>query len=181
MSRDQKCLVGLLALAICLVFGRPGFAQKSDGPNPGIIPPNASYQGLTYGEWAAEWAKWWEDHREGFVARRALTAIPAAVRGDLRVRVEGTGAAPAGPCLYSAVAADAPLAGGAGGRFVALAPDEADRVAAAVEASGLLALPEGRDPEEAAPHLELGTARLGRDSWLGGQVRETRLRVDIPA
>ena len=34
---------------------------------------------------------------------------------------------------------------------------------------------------EAAPHLELGTARLGRDSWLGGQVRETRLRVDIPA
>jgi type VI secretion system protein ImpH len=33
---------------------------------------------------------------------------------------------------------------------------------------------------EAAPHLELGSARLGRDSWLGGQVRETRLRVDIP-
>lgn len=34
---------------------------------------------------------------------------------------------------------------------------------------------------EAAPHLELGSARLGRDSWLGGQVRETRLRVEIPA
>lgn len=34
---------------------------------------------------------------------------------------------------------------------------------------------------EAAPHLELGAARLGRDSWLGGQVRETRLRVDVPA
>jgi type VI secretion system protein ImpH len=34
---------------------------------------------------------------------------------------------------------------------------------------------------EAAPHLELGTARLGRDSWLGGQVRETRLRVEIPS
>jgi type VI secretion system protein ImpH len=34
---------------------------------------------------------------------------------------------------------------------------------------------------EAAPHLELGVARLGRDSWLGGQVRETRLRVDVPA
>jgi type VI secretion system protein ImpH len=33
---------------------------------------------------------------------------------------------------------------------------------------------------EAAPHLELGSARLGRDSWLGGQVRETRLRVEIP-
>lgn len=34
---------------------------------------------------------------------------------------------------------------------------------------------------DAAPHLELGAARLGRDSWLGGQVRETRLRVDVPA
>ncbi len=34
---------------------------------------------------------------------------------------------------------------------------------------------------EAAPHLELGVARLGRDSWLGGQVRETRLRMEIPA
>jgi len=34
---------------------------------------------------------------------------------------------------------------------------------------------------DAAPHLELGSARLGRDSWLGGQVRETRLRVEIPA
>ncbi len=34
---------------------------------------------------------------------------------------------------------------------------------------------------DAAPHLELGSAHLGRDSWLGGQVRETRLRVDIPA
>jgi type VI secretion system protein ImpH len=34
---------------------------------------------------------------------------------------------------------------------------------------------------EAAPHLELGRARLGRDAFLGGQVRESRLRVDIPA
>jgi type VI secretion system protein ImpH len=34
---------------------------------------------------------------------------------------------------------------------------------------------------EAAPHLQLGAARLGRDSWLGGQVRETRLEVDVPA
>jgi type VI secretion system protein ImpH len=34
---------------------------------------------------------------------------------------------------------------------------------------------------EAAPQLALGTARLGRDSWLGGQVRETRLPVELPA
>ncbi len=35
--------------------------------------------------------------------------------------------------------------------------------------------------KEAAPHLELGAARLGRDSWLGGQVRESRVRVEMPA
>jgi type VI secretion system protein ImpH len=35
--------------------------------------------------------------------------------------------------------------------------------------------------KDAAPHLELGGARLGRDAWLGGQVREARLRVDMPA
>jgi type VI secretion system protein ImpH len=34
---------------------------------------------------------------------------------------------------------------------------------------------------DAAPHLELGAARLGRDAWLGGQVKETRLRVELPA
>jgi type VI secretion system protein ImpH len=35
--------------------------------------------------------------------------------------------------------------------------------------------------KEAAPHLELGRARLGRDAFLGGQVRESRLKVEIPA
>lgn len=35
--------------------------------------------------------------------------------------------------------------------------------------------------KDAAPHLVLGKARLGRDTWLGGQVRETRLRVELPA
>ncbi len=37
---------------------------------------------------------------------------------------------------------------------------------------------------EAAPHLKVGAldgSRLGRNSWLGGQVREARLRVDMPA
>jgi len=36
---------------------------------------------------------------------------------------------------------------------------------------------------EAAPRLRLGAggARLGRDAWLGGQARETRLAVDVPA
>jgi type VI secretion system protein ImpH len=35
--------------------------------------------------------------------------------------------------------------------------------------------------KDAAPHLALGQARLGRDSWLGGQIRETQLRVELPA
>ncbi len=34
--------------------------------------------------------------------------------------------------------------------------------------------------KEAAPHLELGAARLGRGSWLGGQVRESRIPAEMP-
>ncbi len=35
--------------------------------------------------------------------------------------------------------------------------------------------------KDAAPHLELGAARLGRSSWLGGQVRESRMPAEMPA
>jgi predicted component of type VI protein secretion system len=35
--------------------------------------------------------------------------------------------------------------------------------------------------KDAAPHLELGAARLGRNSWLGGQVRESRVPAQMPA
>ncbi len=35
--------------------------------------------------------------------------------------------------------------------------------------------------KDAAPHMALGHARLGRDTWLGGQVRESRVRVEVPA
>lgn len=48
-----------LALILGVACAVPVAAQKG-GNNPGIIPPNASYQGLSYGEWAAEWARWWE-------------------------------------------------------------------------------------------------------------------------
>ncbi len=111
-----------------------------------------------------DWAKWWESRRGGFVARRALVSLPASVRGDLRVRVDGAGPGPAGPCLYSAEASGAPPGGGAGGKFVALAKDEADRIAAAVESSGVLALPEVQGEESQAPRLEIGVeaGRRGR-------------------
>lgn len=108
-----------------------------------------------------EWGQWWESRRGGFVARRALAGIPAAVRADLRVRVEGSEAGGAGPCLFAAQSADAPPGGGAGGRFVALAKDEVDRVAAAVESSGLLALPEGRESPDRAPAVAI-TVEAGR-------------------
>ncbi len=35
--------------------------------------------------------------------------------------------------------------------------------------------------KDAAPRMALGHARLGRDAWLGGQARETRVRVDVPS
>jgi predicted component of type VI protein secretion system len=32
--------------------------------------------------------------------------------------------------------------------------------------------------EDAAPPARLGVSRVGRDSWLGGQKREIRIRAD---
>jgi HEAT repeat protein len=103
---------------------------------------------------APDWSRWWEGRRRDFVARRALTALPASRRG-FRVRVEGASAGGAGPCVYASSAADAPPAGGAGGRFVALSPEETETLARAVETSGVLALPETGAPEEAPAALAL--------------------------
>jgi hypothetical protein len=33
-------------------------AAQSGNPNPGVLPPNSSPQGMTYGEWSAKWFKW---------------------------------------------------------------------------------------------------------------------------
>ncbi len=104
---------------------------------------------------APDWVQWWESRSGSFVARRALTALPATLRGVLRVRVAGTAPGGAGPALYAASPDDAPPAGGAGGRFVALSPEEADRVAKAVGESGLLAMAETSTFGEEDPPLEV--------------------------
>jgi HEAT repeat protein len=97
-----------------------------------------------------DWSAWWESRTGTFVARRVLTSIPPGSRGALRLRVAGPAAGTAGPAVYAASAAEVPSAGGAGGRFVLLSPEEADRAARAVEESGLLTLPEPSALGEAA-------------------------------
>ena len=111
-----------------------------------------------------DWAAWWEAHRGTFVARRALLSLPAAIHPSLRVRVEGSAAAGAGPCVYGARAEEAPPEGGAGGRFVALSAEEIAALAAAVESSGLLALVEpSLDPgEEPALAVSVEAGNRGR-------------------
>ena len=105
---------------------------------------------------APDWGKWWDSKAGSFVARRALSALPVSLRKALRVRVEGSAAGAAGPAVYAASADEAPPAGGAGGRFVALSPEQVDRVAKAVEESGLLAMPETMALGDEAPGLEVG-------------------------
>jgi HEAT repeat protein len=117
---------------------------------------------------APEWAEWWDARRGTFVARRALNAIPPAVRGNLVVRVEGDGAG-AALGVFSTSAAEAPPSGGAGGRFTAISRDEANRIAEAIEAAGVLAIPEAILLGDEKPSLEIAveagnrgrTARIG--------------------
>jgi hypothetical protein len=49
MTKGVRTMFLLLA-AIPLLAAAQGANQ-----NPGVIPPGATYRGLTYGEWAAEW------------------------------------------------------------------------------------------------------------------------------
>ena len=46
---------GLLLLLAALVPVGLLAAEHGDARNPGVIPPQASFRGLTYGEWAAAW------------------------------------------------------------------------------------------------------------------------------
>jgi len=44
------------ALLLCLVTGT---ARCGDGnPNPGVLPPDGTAWGMTYGEWGAAWWNW---------------------------------------------------------------------------------------------------------------------------
>lgn len=66
MSRIGKlsAAVGLAAFLGIALAPAPSPGLGANG-NPGVIPPNAKYRGLTYGEWEA---KWWQ----------AAFAIPVA-------------------------------------------------------------------------------------------------------
>ena len=48
---------GALALAIGLSALNASAGQGNQG-NPGVIPPQASSHGQTYGEWSAAWWQW---------------------------------------------------------------------------------------------------------------------------
>jgi HEAT repeat protein len=116
---------------------------------------------------APEWSDWWRRSAEKFVARRALTSLPREGLREALIRVEGAAAGDAGPCVFAASAEAAPPSGGAGGRFVALSPQELERVAAAVHASGLLGLSES-SPEEGVQTgltLSVEAGNRGRTVW----------------
>ncbi len=109
-----------------------------------------------------DWAGWWEARQGTFRARRVLADLGPAARASLRVRVAGESAGPAGGAVYSVAAIDAPAAGGAGGRFILLSKAEADRVASAVEASGLLSMTESILLEGEVPSLEIAVEAADR-------------------
>jgi hypothetical protein len=50
----MKCARVLLGLAALVAVPSAALTQGGNG-NPGVIPPNAQFRGLSYGEWAARW------------------------------------------------------------------------------------------------------------------------------
>lgn len=48
----------LLACAVVFTLPTPVLAGKGNQDNPGVIPPHASPNGHTYGEWSAKWWQW---------------------------------------------------------------------------------------------------------------------------
>jgi hypothetical protein len=56
-SKNQSksmCYQFLALLLLALTTARPALAQGGNN-NPGVVPPNAKYRGLTYGEWEARY------------------------------------------------------------------------------------------------------------------------------
>lgn len=50
--------VALLTCAVVFTLPTPALAGKGNQDNPGVIPPQASAYGQTYGEWSANWWQW---------------------------------------------------------------------------------------------------------------------------
>jgi HEAT repeat protein len=111
---------------------------------------------------APDWSAWWEAKRGTFRARRALTDLAGPVRATLKFRVSGSAAGPAAGATFAASAADAPPAGGAGGRFVLLSRAAMDRVADAAAAAGLLRMPDTAVVGDAVPAVEIAIEAADR-------------------
>lgn len=57
VSRQRQALyLAMAALAAVLIAGPA--AANGQGANPGVIPHQARYQGLTYEQWQARWQQW---------------------------------------------------------------------------------------------------------------------------
>jgi hypothetical protein len=57
--QKQRRTLHLIALAASLALLVTGPAEaRSQNPNPGIVPHQARYHGLTYGQWQARWQQW---------------------------------------------------------------------------------------------------------------------------
>lgn len=48
-------ILSIIALVAVLLLGTVYIASARGNRNPGVLPPNSRVQGMTYGEWSAEW------------------------------------------------------------------------------------------------------------------------------
>ena len=56
MGRSRVLLLAVVCLAVLMSVS--AFAGGKGNPNPGVIPPQASAHGNTYGDWGALWWQW---------------------------------------------------------------------------------------------------------------------------
>jgi hypothetical protein len=57
VSRPRQALYLAMAALAAFLIAAPA-AAKGQGANPGVIPHQATYQDLTYGQWQARWQQW---------------------------------------------------------------------------------------------------------------------------
>src|SRR5713226_1030898 len=55
MKLYKKMILGVVAVVVYLVAVSYDAQAEGGNRNPRVIPPNARYRGLTYGEWGARW------------------------------------------------------------------------------------------------------------------------------
>jgi len=58
MNRSAKRWRSITILVGVVVLLMVPFTVSAGNPNPGVLPPNSSPNGSTYGEWSARWWQW---------------------------------------------------------------------------------------------------------------------------